>query len=353
MHPFLCTDGSLVAELDRALYGCVESAQLWFKEITSCLTTIGLQPNATDPCTMNMTVKGVSITVVIYVDDLLLVCTDIQVIHTVIGALKKRYGEVKTAEGLVHNYLGLVVGFTEAPIITLNQTDMIEDIITSTKIAVDTARSDGSKVNLKVGPRITPKTPAPGYLFNLTEGKEPLCDSFKTIFHTVVAKLIFLANRTRADILTAISFQAKRVLYPTEEDWEKLARTLSYLEATKLLKLRLGATFPLSVRTYIDASFAVHPDIKSHTGVCISLGTGCFYAKSTGQKINTTSSCQAELVAAVKGLQQSIYSAYFIEEQGYPRPMVIVRQDNMSAIKLIENGRSSSELTRQIEIGYY
>ena len=105
MHPFLCTDGSLVAELDRALYGCVESAQLWSKEITSCLTTIGLRPNATDPCTMNMTVKGVPITVVIYVDDLLLVCTDIQVIHTVIGALKKRYGEVKTAEGLIHNYL--------------------------------------------------------------------------------------------------------------------------------------------------------------------------------------------------------------------------------------------------------
>ena len=246
-----------------------------------------------------------------------------------------------------------VIDFTEAPIVTLNQTGMIEDIITSTKIAVDTARSDGSKVNLKVGPRITPKTPAPGYLFNITDGKEPLCDSFKTIFHTVVGKLIFLANRTRVDILTAISFLAKRVLYPTEEDWEKLARTLSYLEATKLLKLRLGATFPLIVRTYIDASFAVHPDVKSHTGVCISLGTGCFYAKSTGQKINTTSSCQAELVAAAKGRQQSIYSAYFIEEQGYLIPMVIVHQDNMSAIKLIENGRSSSELTRHIEIGYY
>ena len=71
---------------------------------------------------MNMTVKGVPITVVIYVDDLLLVCTDVQVIHTVIGALKKRYGEVKTAEGLIHNYLGLVIDFTEAPIVTLNQT---------------------------------------------------------------------------------------------------------------------------------------------------------------------------------------------------------------------------------------
>ena len=155
---------------------------------------------------MNMTAKGVSITVVIYVDDLLLVCTDIQVIHAVIGALKKRYGEVITAEGLIHSYLGLVIDFTEAPIVTLNQTGMIEDIITSTKIAVDTARSDGSKVHLKVGPRITPKTPAPAYLFNTTEGKEPLCDSFMTIFHTVVAKLIFLTNRTRAHILTAVSF---------------------------------------------------------------------------------------------------------------------------------------------------
>ena len=106
-----------------------------------------------------MTIKGVPITVVIYVDDLLLVCTDVQVIHMVIGALKKRYGEIKTAEGLIHNYLGLVIDFTEAPIVTLNQTGMIEDIITSTMIAVDTARSDGSKVNLKVGPRITPKTP--------------------------------------------------------------------------------------------------------------------------------------------------------------------------------------------------
>ena len=54
--------------------------------------------------------------------------------------------------------------------------------------------------------------------------------------------------------------------------------------------------------------------MKSHTGVCISLGTGCFYAKPTGQKINTTSSCQAELVAAAKGLQQSIYSRSRVPE---------------------------------------
>ena len=254
--------------------------------------------------------------------------------------------------GMTHHYLGLVIDFTDAPIVTINQTGMI-DILSTTRAEVAAATEGRSKVQFKVGSTITPKTPAPHYLFDISEGKEPLTVDMKSIFHSTVAKLIFLANRTRSDILTAVSFLAKRVLYPTDEDWTKLTRTLTYLEATKALKLRLGVTFPITVHTNVDASFAVHHDMKSHTGVCISLGTGCFYAKSTGQKINTTSSCQAELVAVAKGLQQAIYSAYLIEEQGYDRPLVIVNQDNQSTIRLIENGRSNSELTRHIEIGYY
>ena len=128
---------------------------------------------------------------------------------------------------------------------------------------------------------------------------------------------------------------------------------MGYLEKTKEQSFTLGGELPITIRTYIDASFAVHPDSKSHMGVCISLGTGCFYSKSTAQRINTTSSCQAELVALAKGLQQSIFSAYFLEGQGHSRPPIIVYQDNLSTIKLIENGRSTSELTRHIEIGYF
>ena len=104
-------------------------------------------------------------------------------------------------------------------------------------------------------------------------------------------------------------------------------------------------TTPMTIRTYIDASFAVHSDFKSHTGACITMGIGCLYT--------TTSSCQAELVALAKGLQQSIYSSYFLAGQGYKIPPIIVNQDNQSTIKLISNGKSNSELTRHIQIGYY
>ena len=48
---------------------------------------------------------------------------------------------------------------------------------------------------------------------------------------------------------------------------------------------------------YADSLFGVHPDYKSHSGVCTTLGRGMFYSKSTVQKLVTTSSRQADLVA--------------------------------------------------------
>ena len=53
------------------------------------------------------------------------------------------------------------------------------------------------------------------------------------------------------------------------------------------------------------------------------------------------------------GLQQSIYSAYFLAVQGYNIPPMVLNQDNQSTITLISNGKSNSELTRHIQIGYY
>ena len=44
-------------------------------------------------------------------------------------------------------------------------------------------------------------------------------------------------------------------------------------------------------------TFAVHPDCKSHTGACLTLGHGSISSISAKQKINTKSSTEAELVA--------------------------------------------------------
>ena len=52
-----------------------------------------------------------------------------------------------------------------------------------------------------------------------------------------------------------------------------------------------------TINWWVDAaSFAVHPDLRSHTGATVSLGKGSIYNKSSKQKINTRSSTEAEVV---------------------------------------------------------
>ena len=106
-------------------------------------------------------------------------------------------------------------------------------------------------------------------------------------------------------------------------------------------------------RWYTDASFAVHPDMKSHTGYIMTLGKGAVIASSTKQKINTKSSTESELVGADEATTPLLWSKWFMEEQGYNiKP--IMYQDNQSSMKLEQNGKeSSSKRTRHINIRYF
>ena len=47
------------------------------------------------------------------------------------------------------------------------------------------------------------------------------------------------------------------------------------------------------LQTYVDASYAVHNDMKSHTGGLMTMGLGIIQGKATKQKLNTKSSTEA------------------------------------------------------------
>ena len=61
----------------------------------------------------------------------------------------------------------------------------------------------------------------------------------------------------------------------------------------------IGATGLELLQTWVDASFGVHRDFKGHMGAGMSFGTGLVHHKSTKQKLNTRSSTESELVAAL------------------------------------------------------
>jgi hypothetical protein len=108
------------------------------------------------------------------------------------------------------------------------------------------------------------------------------------------------------------------------------------------------------VKWYVDASFAVHENMRSHTGACGTFGGGAIYASSSKQKLNTRSSTEAELVAVDDTMGKILWTQYFLKAQGYDVKPAAVQQDNQSAILLEKNGTwSSSKRTRHINIRYF
>jgi hypothetical protein len=108
------------------------------------------------------------------------------------------------------------------------------------------------------------------------------------------------------------------------------------------------------MKWFVDASFAVHPDFKSHTGGVMTMGGGAMQALSKKQKLNSRSSTHAELIGVDDAITQVLWTRLFMEEQGYPIEKNILYQDNMSSILLEKNGRSSAgKRSRALNIRYF
>lgn len=197
-------------------------------------------------------------------------------------------------------------------------------------------------------------TPAGNELFTTAASDELLDQDKSEIFHSLVMKLQYLAKRVRPDILLPVVYLSSRVTKSTIRDWTKLMRIIRYLKGTRDLYLRLKpGDGILSIFAFVDASFAVHHDFKSHTGAVITFGTGCIFFKSTKQKLNTKSSTEAELVAISDALSTIIWLRDFLIEQGYNVGPAVLYQDNMSTIALVNNGKGTNERSRHINIKFF
>jgi hypothetical protein len=85
-------------------------------------------------------------------------------------------------------------------------------------------------------------------------------------FHNLVAKTLYISRHSGPDVSTAIVFLTTRVRAPDINDWRKLSCLMEYLRVDRLCPLILSANGSGVLMWYVDASFAVHPNMRSHTG---------------------------------------------------------------------------------------
>ena len=266
---YLETNGSMIVQLDKALYGCVEASALWYKDLRDKLLQNGFQQNPYDLCVYNkLEEDGKQITIVVHVDDRLV--TSVSRLHIdAFGIyLKNQYPEAKTSLGQVLDYVGMTFDFTKEGEVSITMDNCVEDILSGCGM-------DATRV-----------TPASSTLFDVRDSPKATEEEIKW-FHTNVAKVLYLSKRVRPECLTAVAFLTTRVNFCDRDDLAKLTRLLGYIRYTRNrgIVLRVGDT--MTVKAYIDAAYGVHQDSgKSYTGCVIVLGdAGPLFSKSAKQKI--------------------------------------------------------------------
>jgi len=328
----------LYLRLLKALYGCVRSALLWYQLFVGTLERIGFKLNPYDLCIANKLVEGKQCTIAWHVDDMKISHVNRDVVTDVINLLELEFGKMSVTRGKEHVFLGMTVTYNANRTASISMKSYLQEAI------------------LEFGEDCTKRatTPAKKDLFEVDINLPGLGETQRTRFHHIVTKLLYVCKHGRPDIQLAIMFLCTRVSKSTREDWEKLKRVLQYIASTIDEVLTIGADTMGILRTWVDASYGVHSDMRSHTGGLMSFGWGAISCKSSKQNLNTKSSTEAELVGASDYLPHTIWTRLFLLEQGYAIDENIFAQDNQSAMKLEKNGQTScGQKSRHIDIRYF
>jgi hypothetical protein len=331
----------LYVKMQKALYGLLRSALLFYRRLVGDLERDGFALNPYDPCVANKQVDSTQLTVCWHVDDLKVSHVNPAVITRFGEWLNETYGiSVVSHRGKVHDYLGMILDYSSDGKVIINMSEYIKSIIADFPEEISGFRA----------------TPAADHLFDVRDPSEAraLPEEQARAFHHAVAQLLFLSARARRDIQPATAFLTTRVKAPDEDDWGKVKRLLQYLQCTVHMPLILSADSLTLARWWVDAAYAVHADCKGHTGAGMSFGQGMAMSYSWKQKINTKSSTESELVGVDDSLGYILWARYFLQEQGYDMDPSLVYQDNISAILLETNGKASStKRTKHIKVKYF
>ena len=153
--------------------------------------------------------------------------------------------------GEILNYLGMTLDFRTPKQVKITMAHCVDGILSECGVIKGAV------------------TPATSRLFDVRDDQTPATEDERVWFHSFVARMLHLSKRVRPECLTAVSFLSTRVHVTDTDDLTKLRRLVGYLRSTRDRGIILRVGDRIEVRAYIDASYGVHYDGKSHTGCAV------------------------------------------------------------------------------------
>lgn len=323
--------GFMFFEINRALYGLIEASLAWYENILETLLNMGFVQSLSDPCVLHNYSNGNRSSIILYVDDLLILAKNQHETETIIRQLRDRYTELKHVTPDENNeidYLNIQIQQTENGI-RLHQTKYIKNMF-------ETLHYHPEKTCDR-------ELPYQANLFEVDHESPPLDAIQQKEYRKIIGKLLYTSTKTRVVLALPISFLASRTVHATAQDMRKLYDLLDWLHANQTggLLIEHHADDDMQVYTWADASDNCHSDARGHTGIYMSIGkvhgSPVFYM-SKKQTLVTKSSTESELIAVYVAIPHAQWAREALNEWGYEQDHAVIFQDNISTIVISHRG---------------
>nr|XP_042910227.1 uncharacterized protein LOC107448150 [Parasteatoda tepidariorum] len=318
-----------VCKLKRSLYGLPQSGRNWHLHLKRELEKLGLKQLASDNCIFTRIENSKYFYIGIYVDDLIVIYSDLQMYNDIVGKLSRIF-EVK--ESKENKFLGIEINKSEKGV-TLSQTEYINYLLQKHGMF------DSKCVK-------TPIVRGEDRSFNCSNEMVN-----QTQYQELIGELLYLSNRTRPDLAFVMSYLSQFNHKPEKRHFNLAKRVLKYLNGTKDKKLFFSNKSGL-LNAHADASWGNAENGKSFSGEIVMLGDSLILWKSNKQKTVALSTCETELVSLGGVCRELMWILNLLEELHcsiFVKKPVTISSDNQSAIDWLNSAKSSSR-TRHINL---
>ena len=122
---FPCPVNSRI-KLKRGLYGLKQAPRQWYQKLSSKLIEMGFSMSSAEPCLFTRYLNGILVLILVYVDDLLIACSDESQVLAIKAIMKEIFK--MTDMGIIKRFLGFEVLIKDNGIF-LSQTKYTEGIL--------------------------------------------------------------------------------------------------------------------------------------------------------------------------------------------------------------------------------
>jgi hypothetical protein len=110
-------------------------------------------------------------------------------------------------------------------------------------------------------------------------------------FGSRVAKVMYLATKTRPDLLFTVSTLASRASEPYEADVKSLNHLYDYINSNQTVPLKFQCN-DMVLSASVDASHDIHRDSKGHSGLVVSLEVFQFSIDRQNRSLSLLQQCK-------------------------------------------------------------